>query len=102
MVKKFSVPCQYDSGNVAPFDFFIGNPNEGKHPIEVQSKWLTEVKGGHVPQDVMDSIQKIKELADRNNVSFEDLCVYAVNIANDNAEKEIPEFNSLLAQLNSK
>ena len=101
MVKKFSVPCSFDSGNVAPFDFFIGDPNNGKHPIEFQSKWLTEVKGGHVPQEIMDSIKKIKDLADRNNVSFEDLCIYAINIANDKAEKEIPEFNNLLVQLNN-
>ena len=102
MVKKFSIPCQFDSGNVAPFDFFVGNPTDGKHPIEFQSKWLNEIKGGHVPKDIMDSIKKIKDLADRNNVSFEDLCVYAINIANDKAEKEIPEFNNLLIQLNKQ
>ena len=68
MVKKFSIPCQFDSGNVAPFDFFVGNPTDGKHPIEFQSKWLNDIKGGHVPKDIMDSIKKIKDLADRNNV----------------------------------
>lgn len=100
MVKKFSIPCAFDSGSIEPFDFFVGDPTEGKHPIEFQSKWLSEVKGGHVPPDVMESIKKIKELADRNKVSFEDLCVYAIEIANDKAAKEIPEFNDLLIQLN--
>lgn len=99
MVKKFTIPCVFDNGSQNPFEFFIGNPSYGKHPIEFQSKWLTEVRGGHVPQEIMDSIQKIKDLADRNNVSFEDLCYYAITMANSEGIEENPEFEKVLEQI---
>ena len=34
----------------------------------------------------MDSISKLKELADKNHVSFEDLCVYALGAAQQEQE----------------
>lgn len=99
MVKKFSISCAFDGGSQSPVEFFVGDPSYGKHPIEFQSKWLTEVKGGHVPQDVMDSIQKIKELSEKNNILFEDLCFYAITMANTKSLEENPEFEKVLEQM---
>ena len=51
---------------------------------------------------IKENMPLIKHVAQNfYNVSFEDLCIYAINIANDKAEKEIPEFNNLLVQLNN-
>ena len=99
MVKKLTIPCVFGGGQSSNVDFYVGNPMADKHPIGFQSKWLADNKGGQVPADIMDSIAKIKDLADRNNASFEELCLYAINIANNKVEKEIPEFNRLLAML---
>ncbi len=80
-MKKFTVPC--DFGEIkAPFDVYIGEPAATRHPLQHQSRWLNSMRGGTIPQEVMDSFQKLLDLATKNNVSFEDLCVYALNVAN--------------------
>lgn len=79
-MKKFTVPCDF-GGQKAPFDVYIGNPKPGNHPLQNQASWLSKERGGTIPQEVMDSFQKLLDLAEKNNVSFEDLCVYALNAA---------------------
>lgn len=91
-MKKFSVPCNFN-GQVAPFTIYIGAPKDGNHPLHFQSDWLSKERGGSIPPEVMDSIAKLKDLADKNNVSFEDLCVYALGAAQQEEEdnKDDPE-----------
>ncbi len=98
MVKELKIPCNF-GGQVSPVNLYIGNPNPNQHPINFQAKWLSEAKGGSVPQNIMESFEKIHKLAIDNNVPFEDLCYYAITIANETVEKEIPEFNKVLLQL---
>lgn len=81
MIKKFTVPCDF-GGKSAPFDVYIGMPKEGHHPLMNQANWLSKERGGSIPQKVMDSFAKLLDLAKENNVSFEDLCVYALEAAN--------------------
>ena len=78
-MKKFSIPCDFN-GAKSPFTIYIGAPEDTRHPLHHQYEWL-RAKGGLIPPEVMDSIAKLKELADRNNVSFEELCVYALGSA---------------------
>ena len=85
-MKKFSVPCNFN-GQVAPFTIYIGAPKDGNHPLHFQSDWLSKERGGAIPPEVMDSIAKLKDLADKNNVSFEDLCVYALGAAQQEEEE---------------
>jgi hypothetical protein len=99
MIKKFTIACTFGN-TTADTDFYIGKPGAGKHPIGFQMKWLSDVKGGSVPGDVSNAIAKIRDIAEENDVSFEDLCFYAINIANGKIDEEIPEFNKLLALLN--
>ncbi|MDR2778653.1 MAG: DUF2610 domain-containing protein [Rickettsiales bacterium] len=99
MVKKFAITCTFGGGQASKVDFYIGKPSVDKHPIEFQVKWLADNKGGQISPEMMDSIAKIRNLADNNNVSFEELCFYAINVANDEVKEEIPEFNRLLATL---
>jgi hypothetical protein len=79
-MKKFTVPCNF-GGQQSPFTIYIGEPKEGNHPIQNQADWLSKERGGQVPPEVMESLSKLKELADKNNVSFEELCVYALGAA---------------------
>ena len=90
-MKKFTVPCQFGS-QTAPFTIYIGEPKGDVHPIHNQATWLSKERGGTVPQKVMDSLAKLRDLAQKNNVSFEDLCVYALKVAeNEESEEEKKE-----------
>lgn len=82
-MKRFSVPCDF-GGRKAPFAIYVGEPNPKNHPLQHQAWWLSSERGGSIPQDVMDSFEKLWKIAQENNVSFEDLCLYALGAATDN------------------
>lgn len=82
-MKKFTVPCDF-GGVTAPFTIYIGEPEPNRHPLHFQADWLSKHRGGTIPGDVMDSISKLFELAKKNNVSFEELCVYALTSDENN------------------
>ncbi|HSK78519.1 MAG TPA: DUF2610 domain-containing protein [Thermoanaerobaculia bacterium] len=85
-MKRFTIPCDFGNQK-APFHIYIGDlPAEGKHPLQYQALWLARERGGKVPSEVMESFQKLLNIARENNVAFEDLCVYALGAAE--AEKE--------------
>jgi hypothetical protein len=86
-MKKFTVPCDF-GGVKSPFSIYIGRPKPDNHPLQNQSSWLSRERGGSIPSEVMDSIAKLRDLAEKNNVSFEDLCVYALSAANEEKEQE--------------
>ena len=83
-MKRFTVPCDFN-GVKHPFHVYIGEPHPKKHPLQFQAWWLSSERGGTIPQDVMDSFEKLFKISQENNVSFEDLCVYALGTA---AEEE--------------
>jgi hypothetical protein len=85
-MKKFTVPCNFN-GVKSPFTIYIGEPEARHHPLHFQSEWLSKERGGTIPPEVMESIAKLKELADKNNVSFEELCVYALGAAQQQQEE---------------
>lgn len=84
-MKKFTVPCNF-GGVQSPFTIYIGAPEDSHHPLHFQADWLSKERGGSIPQEVMDSVSKLKALADKNGVSFEDLCVYALGAAQQDEE----------------
>jgi len=81
MVKKFTTNCDF-SGSKHPVTLYVGESFEGVHPLAFQSKWLGQEKGGTIPNDIMDSFSKLKDIADRNKVSFEELCSYVIDEIN--------------------
>jgi len=90
-MKKFTIPCDFGDKK-APFDVYIGLPAKGRHPLEFQAKWLSKERGGVIPSDVMESFQKLYDLSQKNGVSFEDLCVYALEAANkEKTEPSAPD-----------
>lgn len=78
---------------MAPQVIWIGNPEPGHHPLYFQADWLTKQKGGTIPPQVMEAVAKLKKLADDNNVSFEELCVYALGSAQQEGGEEDSDSN---------
>lgn len=89
-MKKFTINCDF-SGQLAPFAVYIGAPEEKHHPLHFQADWLSKERGGTIPAEVMDSISKLQELAKKNNVALEELCVYALGHANEKQQQEESE-----------
>jgi tetratricopeptide (TPR) repeat protein len=79
-MKRFTVPCDFD-GIKYPFFVYVTNVPYPKHPLEDQARWLREERGGIIPQEVMDSFQRLQKIAHENKVSFVELCVYALGTA---------------------
>ncbi len=89
-MKKFTINCDF-GGQMAPFTIYVGQPEPGHHPLHFQGEWLSKERGGTIPAQVMDAISKLKDLAEKNKVSFEELCVYALGAAQqDGAEAADP------------
>ena len=78
MVKQFTIPCQFQGGQTSPVTLYIGHPEFTHHPVQFQSDWLSSTKGGTIPQDLMDTLQKLHDLANENGADFEELCYYAL------------------------
>ncbi len=76
-MKRFTVPCDFD-GLKYPFHIYITETPWPKDPLEDQARWLLEERGGKVPEEVRESFRKLHKIAHDNNVSFQDLCVYAL------------------------
>jgi len=76
-MKKFTINCDF-GGQMSPFTIFIGKPEHSHHPLHFQSDWLSKNRGGMIPGDVMDAVSQLQELAEKNGVSLEELCVYAL------------------------
>jgi hypothetical protein len=87
-MKRFTVPCDF-GGKKSPFHIYIGDPNPKNHPLQNQAAWLSSERGGTIPAEVMESFEKLFKIAQENNVSFEELCVYALGTASD--EKQADE-----------
>jgi hypothetical protein len=79
-MRKFTINCNF-GGTKSPFTVYIGMPEKVHHPLHFQADWLSKERGGNIPQEVMDSLQKLLEISIKNNVPFEDLCAYAIESA---------------------
>lgn len=86
-MKRFAIPCDF-GGVKYPFHVYIGNPVPNSHPLKYQAAWLQEKRGGTIPTDIMESFQKLYDIAKENNVSFEELCVYALENTKDTEDKD--------------
>ncbi|CAK8162958.1 hypothetical protein CAXC1_260040 [Candidatus Xenohaliotis californiensis] len=78
-MKKFSLPCSFN-GQVSPFVVYVGEPKKDAHPLQNQSSWLSKERGGVISAVIMSSLDKLHKLSQKNHVSFEELCVYAVTL----------------------
>jgi len=81
-MKKFNIQANF-GGQEANFAIYVGTPQDGHHPLQFQAKWLSDERGGTIPDAVMDAVKQLYDLSQKNNVSFEDLCVYALGTAQE-------------------
>ena len=86
-MKKFTIPCIFDDLKV-PFDIYIGEPVPDADPLEQQAAWLLRERGGIIPAEVRESFRKLHAIALENEVSFEELCVYALGNTDTDAEPD--------------
>ena len=100
-MKNFSIPCDFN-GQKQQVLFTIGSPDVDHHPIHFQSTWLSSTKGGVVPADIMTSISKLQKLAYKHKVSFEELCYYAINVANGSIENDNREYAQIIEEMDAK
>lgn len=100
-MKNFSIPCDFN-GQKQQVLFTIGSPDADHHPIHFQSTWLSSTKGGIVPADIMTSISKLQKLAYKHKVSFEELCYYAINVANGSIENDNQEYAQIIEEMDAK
>ena len=89
-MKKFTIPCQFGS-EMSPFNVYVGEPVADAHPLEQQVAWLARMRGGHMPDEVLDSFKKLHDIAKENGVSFEELTVYALGTASGDTPEQQPD-----------
>lgn len=75
--KRFTVTADFN-GISYPLPVYITNVPLPKHPLEDQARWLKEERGGIIPEETMEQFQRLQKIAADNNVSFVDLCMYAL------------------------
>ena len=86
-MKKFTINCNFEGGQVGPFEIFIGSPEASHHPLHFQNEWLGKERGGSIPGEVMNAIAQLQTLANKNNVPLEDLCAYTIGSALEKEER---------------
>jgi uncharacterized protein len=80
-MKRFTVPIT--CGLVkTPFDVYIWDWKLDEPPTTAQFAWIEKARGCEVPKDVVESFQKLYQIARDNKLSYSELTVYALGEAN--------------------
>ncbi len=82
-MKRFTIPTDFN-GEKSPFNIYLLSGRRGYLELQDQFRWVYEYRNGVVPEDVQDSFRRLHNLAKKNNVDYQALCVYALA----EAEKE--------------
>ena len=82
-MKKLTVYCKFgEIGTFDKFDFYLSESN-GRNPLFFQIWYLTNIRGGMLPQHILTIINELLKLSRESNVSFEELIAYAIRENND-------------------
>lgn len=76
-IKEFTTSCPNANGGNTSVTLYLGYPSTGNHPLANQNKALSS-RGYSIPEHVMESFQKLAEIAEKNNIPFIDLCDYVI------------------------
>ncbi len=83
-MKRFTVQCKMgDNGISFPVDVYVFEVFPWRHPLETQFCYFREERGFDLPKDTMDSFGRLYRIAKENNVSYTDLCEYAMGNKKD-------------------
>lgn len=74
--KMLTFPCDFN-GQKQSVNFYIGMPSPDSHPIGFQMKWLG-AKGGNVPPNIVDALQRLAKISHEKNIPFLQLCEYVI------------------------
>lgn len=86
-MKKFTIPV-FVYGQRSQADIYVAEPApQVSHPLALQDAWHRD-RGTSIPLEVMDSFAKLHKIATDNNVSFEELCGYAMGQALDDTDTD--------------
>jgi Domain of unknown function (DUF2610) len=81
-MKSFDVPCEV-GGQRGTFRIQVGQPAPGLPPLHFQAAWLWETHRGTIDPAVLTTLEKLLALAEREGLSFEDLCARAFQGRNE-------------------
>ena len=88
-MKRFTIPTDF-GGIKYPFHVYITDVPWPTDPLADQARWVSEMRGGTIPEDVRESFRKLHKIAHENNVPFTDLAVYALGNANKEESTDLP------------
>jgi uncharacterized protein len=80
-MKRFTVSVTCGSVK-SPFDVYIWDWKLDEPPTTAQFAWIEKARGCEVPKDVVESFQKLYQIARDHKVSYSELTVYALGDAN--------------------
>ena len=77
--KKYKIPLIDENGKKVPnYIYVINKYPEGDNPLDFDQKILREVNNLEIPPEVVESFDKLYVIALENDVSFIELCEYAL------------------------
>jgi TPR repeat protein len=79
-LQRYTIQCIFNNVKF-PFYVYVLSGPRGYAELQDQFRWVKEMRGGEVPAEVRASFLKLNEIAVKNNVSFIDLCDYALTEA---------------------
>ncbi len=83
-IKKFTLQCKIGIHDQPfPVHVYVFEVFPWQHPLETQNRYFKEERGFEIPKDKMDEFARLYKIAQENNGSFLDLCVYALGDKKD-------------------
>ena len=79
-VKKFVVSMRCGSRTL-PMDIYVWDSTAPVAPVVSQFRWYEQARGCEIPQDVETSFTRLYEIAQRDNLSYANLTIDAMNAA---------------------
>jgi hypothetical protein len=89
-MKRLTIPCDF-GGKKIPFHIYVGDASSDRHPLHFQSHWLSTERGGSIPHEVMESFEKLRDIALENGKNFEDIVMYAMEQAKEPGKEKDSE-----------
>lgn len=101
-VKILTVPCEFQGGAKSNVNFYIGNPDPKNNPIKNQAHWLSTSRGGTPPEAIMNSLETLHKIAQKNNIPLGDLCEYAIKSVSPTISTTTNATKKIEAEANTK
>ncbi len=100
-IKEFKIPCSINNQG-STVKVYMGNPDPDHNPISHQVEFLSKERGIAISQEILDTLDKLKEIASENGVPFVELCEYALKSLTPNSTAtEITKNNEAVKAIES-